>query len=161
MDTQDLPALQSSASGAENIILPSLCLSVWTIKAGQRDLKNKEALAMADPCPKPIQDLVTMSPEVFSQLIEKSCLEGFMGYVWLLGKWDVNLYVFKVSEVRSSLAPNGGIIGIPMRFHLRLFFLSNYGILCCNQVGRMGGLVGAAWSNVRAFRSNEHDIKEV
>lgn len=102
-----------------------------------------------------------MPLEVFSQLIEKSSLEGFMGYVGLLGKWDVNLYLFKVSEVRSSVAPNGGIIGIPMGFHLRLFFLSNYGILCCNQVGRMGGLVGPAWSNVRAFRSNEHDIKEV
>jgi hypothetical protein len=62
--------------------------------------------------PPPIQDLVTMPLEVISQLIEKSSLEGFMGYVGLLGKWDVNLYVFKVAEVRSSLAPNGGIIGI-------------------------------------------------
>jgi hypothetical protein len=53
-----------------------------------------------------------MPLEVISQLIEKSSLEGFMGYVGLLGKWDVNLYVFKVAEVRSSLAPNGGIIGI-------------------------------------------------
>lgn len=121
------------------------------------DCKNKESLAMADPCPPPIQDLVTMALEVVSELIENPSLEGFMGYVRLLGKWGINLYAFKVSEVRSSVASNG----VTSRYHPRLFFVSNYGILCCIQVGRMGGLVGAAWSNVRAFRSNEHGIKEV